>query len=67
MDLISERDPLFARYKTAWQAYQAVQASDPAGAMPYKQAITGSANPFLRAAAYELAAARDAWLSHAER
>ncbi len=61
MDLTSERDPLFARYEAAWRDYQAVQEADPAARMPYKQAMTQSSNPAVRAAAHELAAARDAW------
>jgi hypothetical protein len=58
----SERDPLFARYQTAWHAYQSLQAGDSSAAMPYTRALTDSANPSVRAAAAELAAARHAWL-----
>ena len=51
MDLTSERDPLFARYEAAWRDYQAVQEANPAARMPYKQAMTQSSNPAVRAAA----------------
>lgn len=61
---MAERDPLFARYKSAWRAYQAVQAPDsPAETMPYKRALTESTDANVRAAAQELAAARKAWLT----
>jgi hypothetical protein len=66
MDLTSERDPAFARYTAAWRAYQAAQASDRAAPMPYTQAISASANPVVRAAATELAAARYAWLAEVD-
>jgi hypothetical protein len=58
MDLIAERDPLFARYEPAWRLFQVARAADSARAMPYEQAITVSADPGVRAAAHELAIAR---------
>lgn len=63
MDPFAERDPLFETYRAAWQAYLALQAQDPAGAIPYTRAVTESPDPVLRAAATDLAAARDAWLT----
>ena len=61
MDPTSESDPLFARFRAAWQAYLALHDSDIAP-VPYTAAMADPDNPARQAAAAELGRARDAWL-----
>jgi hypothetical protein len=65
-DPMSDRDPLFARYQSAWIAYQAVQterhgAADVHLRTPFQQALSNHTDADAQAAARELASARQAY------
>jgi len=66
MDTTADLDPLFTRYKTAWAAYQALDAEQvesgySQSATPYKQAALDPAHSAMQRAARELEAAREAY------
>jgi hypothetical protein len=59
-----EADPVFLRLKSAWLAYERLQAKPKARRVPYTDVMNDPSDPELQAAAIELAAARAAWLEN---